>query len=196
MLSLFLPFFSYGEDTVFLKCLKEKEVNGISYFKAANGKMVPVQKLTASTEGTSFSTMSRNNTEILAAMGAQGNLQQRARELVGHTVFREAAIEELCIPAMLGSKESTDLVSSLSLSNEQTRGLRQAGFKLASEREMAEEEKTRQLPMNRRFMRLQVKANVGEKVESVGVRIFSSFFDLLYPRTDPIFVMKGQRLCS
>ena len=126
-------------------------------------------ELTSSKEGKSFSTISRNNTEILAAMKAQGNLEQRIEEFVVHSKVAPVAVAELYIPGRLGPKESTDLVTTLSLTLEQTRGLRQFGVNLASEKAMSQEESQRELPMVHRQARLQVKPRDKEPHETIQV---------------------------
>jgi hypothetical protein len=160
------------KDIEVLEHLRERAEKGVSFLQAGNGQKIPVVEFTTSKRGTSLSTISRNNNEIMAAMEAQGDFDTRARELVVTPKFAAAAISELYIPGRLGPKESTDLVTTLSLTLEQTRGLRQAGFGLASEKTMAQEEASRQLAMQHRNVLLHAKPREREAYETIEVKDF------------------------
>ena len=115
--------------------------------------------------------MSRQDTETFAWFAAQnGNGEQRLTEFAGHPKMAAISVATLHIPGRLDPKASLDMMTMGGFTLDQGRTLRQAGFGLAPERDIAREASLRQLPMEHSKVRLEVKVREREAFEKINVR--------------------------
>jgi len=157
-------------DQQFLDHLEARTENNVAWFKANNHRMVPVLAPTHTQGGTSPSAISRQNREALAFFESQGDLQQRLEEFAVNPQMSAVSVAALHIPGWLDPKASLDLMTTAGLTLDQGRAMRQAGFGLASEKDMSREASIRQLPMEHRKVRLEVKVREREVHEKINVR--------------------------
>ena len=153
----------------FLRATADPET-GISQVPAENHWKVPVTILSHST-GSSQATISRKNSKALSVLEGQGgDLDQRLREFVKHPKVAAAAISELYIPCNMGAKATVDFKAHYSLTKVQVAGVRGLGVNLATDEEIREEEKSRQIPLVKRVMELEIsKPRPRENVRTVTV---------------------------